>query len=249
MEQKDISIDSLWDSTPPAEETFDPNRFRELPEPARRYLEHSIAPVTPLATSVRLEMHGEINLNRWLPFQAEQIIRWDQGMIWKAKVKMAGLPVKGFDRVIAGTGELKWKLLGLIPVLNESGPDISRSSIGRMGIEAVWLPSIFCRRTTEWASCENSIIKAKYPLMGETIDPELKIGPEGQLQSVKLKRWGKPGEGEFRYEDFGGVVEGERSFGGYTIPTVLRVGWFFGSSRFESEGEFFRAVIDHARFL
>jgi hypothetical protein len=249
MKQKDISIDSLWDSTPPATDTFDPNRFRDLPEAARRYLENSIAPVTPLATSVRLSMHGEINLNRWLPFQAEQIIRWDRGMIWKANVRMAGLPIKGFDRVLDGEARLKWKLLGLLPVLNESGPDISRSSIGRMGIEAVWLPSVFCRPDTKWSSYDNSLIKAEYPLLGEMIKPELKIGSGGQLQTVKIKRWGRPGEGEFRYEDFGGIAEAEKTISGYTIPTVLRVGWYFGTGRFESEGEFFRVVIDHARFL
>jgi hypothetical protein len=28
----------------------------------------------------------------------------------------------------------------------------------------------------------------------------------------------------------------------------VRVGWYFGSPRFESEGEFFRATIDEAMF-
>jgi hypothetical protein len=249
MKQKDISIDYLWDTTPPAKKAFDPQDYKQLPEPARRYMEHSIAPGTPLAAAVRLEMHGEINLNRWLPFQAEQIIRWDRGMIWKAKVKMAGLPVKGFDRVIEGEGQMNWKLLGLLPVLSEAGPDISRSSVGRMGTEAVWLPSVFCRPDTNWYTPETSFIKASYPLMGETIAPELKIGPQGQLETVKIKRWGSPGEGGFHYEDFGGLAEAEKTFSGYTIPTVLRVGWHFGSERFESEGEFFRVVIDDARFL
>lgn len=86
----------------PPKETFQPEQFRDRPDPARRYLEHSIAPVLPLAASVQLEMHGEINLNRWMPFQAKQVIRWDKGMIWKAKVKMFGLPVNGYDRIIDG---------------------------------------------------------------------------------------------------------------------------------------------------
>jgi hypothetical protein len=36
------------------------------------------------------------------------------------------------------------------------------------------------------------------------------------------------------------------AFGEYTIPTRLRLGWFFGSDRFESEGEFFRCSINNA---
>jgi hypothetical protein len=48
--------------------------------------------------------------------------------------------------------------------------------------------------------------------------------------------------------DFGGVLESEATFGGYTIPNRVRAGWYFRTPRFESEGEFFRATIDDATF-
>jgi len=35
-------------------------------------------------------------------------------------------------------------------------------------------------------------------------------------------------------------------FGGYTIPTRVQICWYFGTDRFEPEGEFFRATIDDA---
>jgi hypothetical protein len=33
-------------------------------------------------------MHGEIKLGRWWPFRAEEVIRWDRGMVWHAVVRM-----------------------------------------------------------------------------------------------------------------------------------------------------------------
>ena len=36
--------------------------------------------------------------------------------------------------------------------------------------------------------------------------------------------------------------------GGITLPSRMRLGWFFGTSRFESEGELFRVTIDDAVF-
>lgn len=36
----------------------------------------------------------------------------------------------------------------------------------------------------------------------------------------------------------------DSDFDGLTIPTEYRVGWYFGSDRFESEGEFFRCTLD-----
>jgi len=53
---------------------------------------------------------------------------------------------------------------------------------------------------------------------------------------------GRPGEQLRRRRRGGG------SFGGYTIPTRVRVGWHFGGARFEREGEFFRCRIDEARY-
>jgi len=38
----------------------------------------------------------------------------------------------------------------------------------------------------------------------------------------------------------------EGAFSGYTIPTRMRVGWHFGTPKFDTEGEFFRVVIDDA---
>jgi hypothetical protein len=63
-----------------------------------------------------------------------------------------------------------------------------------------------------------------------------------------MPRWGNPGGSTFGCANFGGFVEQEGSFSGYTIPIRMRVGWHFGSERFESEGEFFRVVIDDAAY-
>ena len=48
--------------------------------------------------------------------------------------------------------------------------------------------------------------------------------------------------------DFGGGIEAKATFGRHTIPTRVPVGWFFGSPRFEAEGEFFRVTIDDVTF-
>jgi hypothetical protein len=209
---KVASLDKLWESTLPGEQTFGSAQLARLPDPARRYLEHAIAAGTPLAVAVRLRMHGEIKLRRWFPFRAEQVIRWDRGMIWRATVRMYGLPIRGFDRLIDGQGKLQWKLLGLVPAL------------------------------------DSSHVHASLTVLDEGTELALAVDGVGRLESVELKRWGNPEGGDFRYVDFGGLVEDEGTFEGYTIPTRLRVGWHFGTERFESDGEFFRVTIDAASY-
>jgi hypothetical protein len=75
----DHSLDALWQSLrlPPGGETFDPASVQDLPAPARRYFQHTLAPGTPLARSVVLTMHGRIGLRPGgvkSPFTARQIL-------------------------------------------------------------------------------------------------------------------------------------------------------------------------------
>jgi hypothetical protein len=245
---QEISLDDLWNSAPPAAEAFDPAELAHLPEPARRYLAHAIAPGTPLASAVRLRMHGEIKLKEWLPFTAEQAISWHRGMIWKASVRMHGLPISGFDRFLDGEGAMRWKLLGIVPVMTASGPDVSRSAAGRVEAESCWLPSVLRGEEVSWTAPDFSHPHARVTLRGEATEVELAVDEGGRLRSLKMPRWGNPEGKDFHLADFGGAVEEERTFGGYTIPSRLRIGWYFGSDRFESEGEFFRVTVDEATY-
>jgi hypothetical protein len=239
-----LSLSDLWHSARSGEGAFPPAALSRLPEPARRYLEHAIAPGTRLARAVRLRMRGEIKLKRWLPFSAEEVIAWDRGMIWSAAVRMAGLAIRGSDRLVGGEGAMRWRLLGIIPVMAASGPDITRSAAGRMAGESVWL----CGDEVSWEAPDPSQAIARLTVAGEPAEVSLGIDAVGRLETVRFPRWGNPEGGAFRRVDFGGVVEEERRFAGYTIPMRLRLGWYFGSARFDAEGEFFRVQIEEALY-
>ena len=72
-----------------------------LPEPARRWLSHAIAPGTPLWGSVELTMHGQIKLGRWRPFTARQVLTPPDGYIWAATAVVANGMATAFFVVIA----------------------------------------------------------------------------------------------------------------------------------------------------
>lgn len=241
-----VSLDQLWESAIAQERTFCSDMLLDLPPVVQRYLKHTIAPGTKLASAVRLRMHGTIKLKDWSPFQAEQVICWNRGMIWSATAWMNGLPIFGSDRVIDGVGAMRWKLLGLFPVMTATGDDITRSAAGRMLGESIWLPSILCDPTVIWTTPDEFHACATLTLFGETTQLILTIDEVGKLESVRFQRWGSLSGKAPTYADFGGYMEQERTFWGYTIPTQFGVGWYFGSLRFESEGEFFRATIDNA---
>lgn len=229
-----------------ATETFDPAATRGLSEPARRWLSHAIAPGTPLWGSVELTMHGRIKLGRWRPFTARQVLAPPGGYLWAATARLAGLPVTGYDRLSSGAGEMRWRLLRLIPVLTAAGPDVTRSARGRMAGEIALIPTAF--RTAAWSRGEHpNTAVATWHLGDDTESAELRVKRSGMLAEIRVNRWGNPGGEPFGRYPFGVRVEAESRFGGIVIPSALRAGWWWGTER-QQEGEFFRAEITGAVF-
>jgi hypothetical protein len=169
--------------------------FREveldgLPQVVRRHLRAAIGPGRPLATSARLGMRGQLRLGRWLPFQAEQVLAPQHGFYWAARV--AGL-ISGFDRYLDGQGELRWKLLGVVPVTQAEGPDVARSAVGRAAGEAMWLPpALLPRFGVEWQATDDRHVMARFALDGVAVDLHYELEDDGRIRSVVFDRWGDP---------------------------------------------------------
>jgi hypothetical protein len=227
-------------------EIFDPAMTTGFPEPTRRWLCHAIAPGTPLWSSVELTMRGRIKLGRWRPFTARQVLSPPGGYTWAATARLAGLPVTGYDRLSSGAGEMRWRLLRLIPVLTAAGPDITRSACGRMAGEIALIPTAF--RYAAWTHGEHAnTAVATWQFGDDTESAELRVAHSGRLAEIGVNRWGNPGGAPFGRYPFGVRVEAEARFGGITIPSVFRAGWWWGTER-QHEGEFFRAEITGAVF-
>lgn len=225
---------------------FDPAMIADLPRPAQRWLAHALAPGTLLWQTVELSMRGQIKLGQWRSFTARQILAPPGGYIWAATTRLAGLPVAGYDRLSSGTGQMRWRLLRLIPVMTAAGPDIARSAYGRLAGEIVLLPTAFRHAAWTQGGQPDTAI-ATWPFGDDTERAELLVASNGQVQEVQVDRWGNPGGGSFDRYPFGVSVEAESDFSGITIPSALRAGWYWGTDR-QHEGEFFRAQITGAVF-
>ena len=139
---------------------------------------------------------------------------------------------------------MRWRLMRLIPVLNGSGPDVTRSAYGRLAGEIVLIPTAF--RRASWSCGEHAdTAVATWQFGDDTEAAELLLEPNGRLAEVRVNRWGNPGGAPFGRYPFGVRVEAESRFGGITIPSVFRAG---GGARRQHEGEFFRAEITGAVF-
>ena len=246
MKESGSDLETVWNSVAAGDRQFDPQALSNLPQGVREYLEHAIAPGTRLATAVRLEMHGSIKLGRWRKFRARELIVAERGMIWNARLRMGGLSVRGGDRFLDGQGAMHWKIARFFSLVRASGPDIARSAAGRMAAEMIWLPSFFCTERVWWRSDEPGVERARFAIHGHAIELVLTLSA-GRLRSLEMMRWGNPNGGAHAETSFGAYVDQEATFGGFTIPARLRVGWHFNEPRrFDREGRFFDVSIDDA---
>lgn len=237
----DRHVDSLWRFLAEAEGTREP--FREemvagLPAPARRYFLHAIRPGTPLASKLIWAYHGEIRPNTampWLSLTAEQIVVKERGFVWKARASKGPLVLTAADHYLDGEGRMRIALFGLVPVVNATGPDLSRSALARLLVESIALPAaLLPGPRVEIEGIDERRFAAKLSLQGERTPLTLTVDETGRLKEFVMQRWGDlTDDRSFRYIPYGGFVDEERSFDGYTIPSRLRIGWWFGTDRYQ----------------
>lgn len=247
-------IHDLWHQLLPDEPvtslaTFDPSQVAQLPDAARRWLTHAVMEGTPLARAVVAQMHGRIRVKRWIPFHAVQLHVPPSGYLWMARAGRGPATIRGYDSYVDGIGEMRWRLLGRLPLVHATGSDVNRSAAGRVALDAFTVPTAWLTASTRWQGgpTPDSAI-ARWRVGDQTLRTEIRVAPNGALQSLRMPRWGAPGKEQWGEWPCGGSTDDERQFGGITIPTRLDAGYFFGTPRW-TQGEFFRATITDAQYL
>ena len=219
----------------------EPALVADPPDTVARWLDR----VAPAGASrgAFLRMHGEIRLGRWRPFRADQVIGPD-GFIWAARAGRGPMTVSGHDRYVGGSGGMDWRLLGLVPVMRQSGDDVTRSAAGRFAAELLVLTPANARTgVVHWAEPSPGRALATVTVGGSEHRVTLRFDDGARLLDLSLPRWGDPdGEG-FREEVFGVAFDGERRFGDVVLPSSFTAGWWPGTER-GAGGEFFRCHLD-----
>jgi hypothetical protein len=226
--------------TQPAEGVFTDRELEGLPEPVRRMFCALIAPDTPLATSARITMRGGIKLKGWTRFSGTEVIAPHAGFVW---VVRAGA-ITGYDSYLNQQGEMRWKLLGLIPVMHATGLDVSRSAAARAGAEAVWIPTALLPRFgARWQASDEERVSCRLQLDTHELELHLILDEHGRITTCYFDRWGDPDRtGTYAFHPFAMQATAQREFNGLTIPSEGRAGWHYGTDRWQ-DSTFFEYAI------
>jgi hypothetical protein len=199
-------------------------------EPVRRYLTYALRGSAERATGVRLSMKGRIKAGAWLPFSASQTCD-GRSFEWRARVGLGPVTVLTvLDRFADGEGATEGRLFGRRRVFGAEGEDTTRSAAGRAALESVFAPmSLLPERGVTWRAESDDLVVAAFDVPPERLEVRLRIARDGQLVSVSAPRWRGAQEG---YVACGCEVLAQRRFGDLTVPSDVRVGWWFGTPRY-----------------
>jgi hypothetical protein len=223
---------------------FNPAAIADFPEPARRWLIHAIEPGTLLADALEIQMHGEIKLGSWRRFTATQAIVPDAGFVWAAHTRLAGLPVRGFDSYALGQGRMRWRVLGVMPVLSGEGYDVTRSAADRLAIESALLPTSLVSAT--WRpgpDADSATYLRHFGNRHARGRATIRVAPDGQLLSVSMERWGRPIGKHYAEHRFEVTFSREFAVDGLILPDAVSAAWLLPDG---TRQEFFRAFLDAA---
>jgi len=240
MAEADRAWSSVAKSSKSEEQRFDPQMVEGLPETARRYFTHAIAPGTPLRTTVELEMQGSFLLGDRAKFQtyqmkARQILAPPDQFVWIPSLRSGPLHITGSDALVGGEAWTRFWINGLVPVANsQSSPDLVRSAQFRSAVEGLWAPAaLLLSDGIMWSEPAADIARMTMTSGTSPIVIDLKLNELGAVLEVVGQRWSNANAaGEFHLQPFGGTVEGEAMFDGYTIPANLNVGNHYGTDEY-----------------
>lgn len=231
--------------------SFDPAMVARLPPVAQRYFIFTIAPGTPLYTIARIGMTGQFSMGdaadpAYMQMQAEQILAPPNGFLWTMRA------TRGFLR-LSGSDSASWTrfwLQGVLPVARLGGTkDHRRSAFGRYIAEAVfWTPAALLPGpgvTWDGVDEDTAQVTVRSGDLQQTV--KLTVDANGQPVQVELMRWSDANpDKEYQLQPFGGTPSRFRQFEGFTLPTHIEAGNFFGTKDYFS---FFRVDVSDILFL
>lgn len=228
---------------------YDSSMVADLPEPARRFFNFTIASGTPLYAVAEIDMGGQFSLGsqeepNYQPMQAHQILAAPHGFVWSLNLPGV-IPVSGSD-----SGRwTRFRILGFVPVARMGGDsDHARSAYGRYVAEAVfWTPAaILPRAGVTWKEVDahTARVTVTHGDLSQAVD--VTVNAEGKPIEIFFMRWSNANpEKIYRHQPFGGTLSDFRFVQGFKLPFKVEAGNMFGTGEHFT---FFKAEVEAIRF-
>jgi hypothetical protein len=160
----------------------------DLPPAVRRYVDRANA--AEPAQRVRVTQVGEMWLKPggWaLRFDAvEDFAVAEVAFEWRARFRPMGC-LRVVDRYAAGEGLLEARLLGLLPVMRQTGPELAVGEALRYLAELVWAPhAMVANEHLEWRELDDRHVEVATRVGSTRAAVRLELDAEGDVVGARV---------------------------------------------------------------
>jgi len=209
---------------------YSSQQIKDLPESVKKYFEYSLSEGQEYISYLRLKHGGEFRTKpnqKWMPIKGEEYFTAEKpGFIWFGKVPL----VSAKDSYYNGKGNLKIKLLSVIPLADAKGREFDQGEIFRWLAEAPLFPTaLLPSEKLKWEAIDNNSAKAVLIDKDITVEGIFHFNGQGQITEFSAKRYRDESK---TFEDWGGYYQDYREIGGVKIPFNIEVVWHLESGDF-----------------
>lgn len=199
-----------------------------LPKIVQKWMINSGVVTHHKIASVRLKQKGFMKPNtKWIPFSANQYFNVETpAFVWVTKLNNNSIIYTlGRDKLDAGKGKMSIKLLGLIPVVNESNHEkLNAGTMQRFLSEMCWFPSAALNKYVNWEAIDNTSAKATLTINNKSVSGIFNFNADGNITSFKTNRY-FGGKEDSKLEKWVVNMTDYKVFDGIKIPYKCEVTW------------------------
>lgn len=225
--------------SPPPPSLITESDLSSMPLPVRRYLRVAGAVGRPRVRHFRASWRGRIRGGPdepWMTFTAAQhnFVR-EPSRFFLMHARRSGLPVDVYHAFQNGAATMRVRLLSMIPLVNASGPELTRAeSVTLFNDLSLLAPGGLVDAPIRWETIDSSSVLGHYTAGPNTVSAVLHFNEAGELVDfVSDDRLAASPDGtEFVRQRWSTPVEAYRDFGGWRVMSRGEGRWH------PPEGEF-----------
>lgn len=219
--------------TKAAPQFFNAKELDGLPAPVKRYFETVLKDGQPIITAATVQHSGTFNMgetkDNWKPFTSTQrVITRRAGFDWDARVMLfPGVAAHIHDAYVAGSGQLKVAIFGLIPVADlPASNDLSKGEFMRFCAEAAWYPTaLLPSQGVVWQAVDAQSALATFTDAGITVALLFKFSADGLIDTVRAESRGRLVGSSMTYAPWQGRFSNYAERAGLLVPLESEVAW------------------------
>lgn len=234
---KDVQAARLLAPSPP-DAVITSADLEGLPLPVKNYLEaagvvgkrrikHAYVAHSGL---YRVDVH-----KGWRPINGEyHLLAGRPGFLWYGKVQVAPFVFRvARDSLVAGKGRLRWKLMSVVNVADQTGPEVDQGALSRLLSLLLLVPTMLLPSDhLQWEALNATSARAY--LRDGDLQAEAVFQFGASDVTVTVERLRAVGD-QWETTGFVGVASDMEEFGGIRIPTRLLGSWKLPDGSFPFE--------------